>query len=89
MKKAIIFDLDGTLLNTDLLIKKSFIHTFKKYKPGYTLREEELLSFLGPSLKNTFSRYVEEDQVDELIQYYDNQTEYNPVGKPVKSYILR
>ena len=26
MKKAIIFDLDGTLLNTDLLIKKSFIH---------------------------------------------------------------
>ena len=43
MKKAIIFDLDGTLLNTDLLIKKSFIHTFKKYKPGYTLSEEELL----------------------------------------------
>ena len=26
MKKAILFDLDGTLLNTDLLIKKSFIH---------------------------------------------------------------
>ena len=66
MKKAIIFDLDGTLLNTNLLIKKSFIHTFKKYKPGYTLSEEELLSFLGPSLKNTFSRYVEEDQVDEF-----------------------
>ena len=86
---TVIFDLDGTLLNTNLLIKKSFIHTFKKYKPGYTLSEEELLSFLGPSLKNTFSRYVEEDQVDELIQYYDNQTEYNPVGKPVKSYILR
>ena len=73
-KEGIIFDLDGTLLNTDLLIKKSFIHTFKKYKPGYTLSEEELLSFLGPSLKNTFSRYVEEDQVDELIQYY---REYN------------
>ena len=70
MKKAILFDLDGTLLNTDLLIKKSFIHTFKKYKPDYTLSEEELLSFLGPSLKNTFSRYVENNQVDELIQYY-------------------
>ena len=70
MKKATLFDLDGTLLNTDLLIKKSFIHTFKKYKPDYTLSEEELLSFLGPSLKNTFSRYVEADQIDELIQYY-------------------
>ena len=43
MKKAIIFDLDGTLLNTDLLIKKSFIHTFKKYKPGYTLSNRILL----------------------------------------------
>ena len=29
------------------------------------------------------------NELDELIQYYDNQTEYNPVGKPVKSYILR
>ena len=26
MKKAIIFDLDGTLLNTDLLIKKLYTH---------------------------------------------------------------
>ena len=24
-----------------------------------------------------------------LIQYYDQQSEYNPVGKPVKSYVLR
>ena len=74
MKKAIIFDLDGTLLNTDLLIKKSFIHTFKKYKPGYTLSEKELLSFLGPSLKNTFSRYFPKEMINEIIDYY---REYN------------
>ena len=32
MKKAlaIIFDLDGTLLNTDLLIQKTFEHVFEK-----------------------------------------------------------
>ncbi len=53
MKKAIIFDLDGTLLNTDLLIKKSFIHTFKKYKPGYTLSEEELLLIFRTFFKRT------------------------------------
>ena len=70
MKKAVIFDLDGTLLNTDLLIRKSFIHVFKKYKPGYTLSEEELLSFLGPSLFDTFSRYFDASMIDELIDYY-------------------
>lgn len=70
MEKAIIFDLDGTLLNTDTLIQKSFIHVFKKYKPDYTLSQEELLSFLGPSLKETFSRYFDKTMVEELINYY-------------------
>ena len=28
-------------------------------------------------------------ELDGLIQYYDQQSEYNPVGKPVKSYVLR
>lgn len=67
---VVIFDLDGTLLNTDLLIFKSFEHVFKKYFPKYELSHEELLSFLGPSLKDSFSKYVEENQVEELIDCY-------------------
>ena len=76
MKKdfAVIFDLDGTLLNTDLLIQKSFEHVFKRYKPDYQISDEEHLSFLGPTLKETFSRYFPDDMIDELIEYY---REYN------------
>lgn len=50
MKKdfAVIFDLDGTLLNTDLLIRKSFEHVFHHYKPDYQISDQEHLSFLGP-----------------------------------------
>ena len=62
--------MDGTLVDTKELIYKSFIHTFEKYKLGYHLSEEELKSFLGPSLKNSFLRYFDESQIDEIIAYY-------------------
>lgn len=72
MKKtlAIIFDLDGTLLNTDLLIRKSFDHVFKKYKPGYILSDEEHLSFLGPTLTSSFERYFPQSLSKELVECY-------------------
>ena len=34
MIKAVLFDLDGTLLNTNDLIIKSFTDTFKYYYPN-------------------------------------------------------
>lgn len=67
---VVMFDLDGTLLNTDLLIHQSFEHVFQKYKPGYVLSEEEHFSFLGPTLSHTFSRYFPSEMVEELIDYY-------------------
>lgn len=70
MKKAILFDLDGTILYTDKLIELSFRKVFEKYKPGYTLSEAEILSFLGPSLKETFSKYFPEDMFLELNACY-------------------
>lgn len=76
MKKncVIIFDLDGTLLNTDLLIYHSFEHVFHHYKPEYPLTQKDHLSFLGPPLKDTFRRFFDESMIDELVDYY---REYN------------
>lgn len=70
MDTAIIFDLDGTILYTDELIRRTFIKVFEKYQPGYTLSEEELLSFLGPSLQETFSKYFPDEMFEELLSYY-------------------
>lgn len=70
MNTAVLFDLDGTILNTDKLIKKTFIKVFEKYQPGYILSEDELLSFLGPSLKESFSKYFPDEKLDELVNYY-------------------
>lgn len=92
---VIVFDLDGTLVDTQELIFQSFIHTFKKYKPDYTLSEEELKSFLGPTLKQSFSRYFPENMCDELIAYYrefnhkehDNYVKEVPHAKETLAYL--
>lgn len=70
VKPAVLFDLDGTLVDTKDLIYASFRHTFRKYLPDHQLTNEELSSFLGPTLRESFLRYFKADQVDELIAYY-------------------
>lgn len=68
---TLIFDLDGTLLDTKTLIDMSFIETFKHFYPEKELTEEELDSFFGPTLKQSFSRYcTDEEKVNEMIEYY-------------------
>lgn len=68
---TVIFDLDGTLLDTKRLINQSFIHVFEKYYPEHELTDEELDSFFGPTLVQTFSRYEKDpEKVEEMIKYY-------------------
>ena len=69
-KPVVLFDLDGTLVDTKDLIYASFRHTFQKYLPEHQLSEEELASFLGPTLKQSFIKYFREEQIDEIIAYY-------------------
>lgn len=64
---TILFDLDGTLIDTNELIIASFIHTFEHYKLPIT--RGEILPFIGPSLKDTFDN-VDPDKSEEMIQVY-------------------
>lgn len=61
MIKAILFDLDGTLIDTDELVMESYRHLFRLYRPDYLPSKTELLSFLGPPLKEIFPLYFKED----------------------------
>ncbi len=71
----VLFDLDGTLLNTRLLIDRSFVHTFEHFRPEMKLTDEDLDSFFGPTLYQTFSRFSEDkDEIEEMVKYY---REYN------------
>lgn len=65
---TLLFDLDGTLINTNELIIASFLHTLDKYKPGEYTREH-VIDFIGPPLIDSF-RKVDAERVDEMIETY-------------------
>lgn len=73
MIKAVLFDLDGTLIDTNELIYDSFYKTFKN-KLGIELKREEIVDFFGRPLGEPFKKHAKEEDVADLVAYY---REYN------------
>lgn len=65
---TVLFDLDGTLIDTNELIISSFLHTLEIYHPGQYKRAD-VMPFMGPSLIETFSA-INEEKVDEMVKTY-------------------
>lgn len=59
MIKAILFDLDGTLINTNELIVESFNYAFKKHN-NINIDREEIVATFGEPLGDTMARYDSE-----------------------------
>ncbi|WP_420768678.1 pyrophosphatase PpaX [Parageobacillus thermoglucosidasius] len=66
--RTVLFDLDGTLIDTNELIIQSFLHTLEKYYPGKYTRED-ILPFIGPPLSETFNA-LDPSRVQEMIDTY-------------------
>jgi pyrophosphatase PpaX len=65
---TILFDLDGTLIDTNELIISTYLHTLEKYFPGKYGRED-VLPFLGPTLHEVFGE-MDPDRVEEMVLEY-------------------
>lgn len=65
---TILFDLDGTLIDTNELIIASFTHTIEKYADRPYTREE-IIDFIGPPLIDSFQK-VNPDLVEEMMATY-------------------
>ena len=73
MIKAVLFDLDGTLIDTNNLIIQSFKHTFRKHL-NKDVPDSEIVMHFGEPLLATLARY-DEAKADILIQTYRTHNE--------------
>lgn len=73
MIKAVLFDLDGTLLDSNKLIIESYKYTIRKHF-NKELEEKNITKYFGEPLLTTLARYSEED-AEELVKTYRNYNE--------------
>lgn len=72
---TLLFDLDGTLINTNELIIASFLHTLNHYYPNQYTRED-VFEFIGPSLLETFSG-LDHERAEEMIEHYREHNHFH------------
>ncbi len=74
--KLYLFDLDGTLLNSDEMLRVTFHTLYKMYKPEYKINDEHILTFSGPQIRDTLlQEFPNQDQDLMLSEWrkYSNQ----------------
>lgn len=69
--KLYIFDLDGTLLDSDKMLIETFHYLYKKYKPAdYVIDDNKIITFSGPQIRDTLlSEFPELDQEKMLKEW--------------------
>jgi pyrophosphatase PpaX len=66
---TVLFDLDGTIIDTNELILQSFLYTLNHYFPGkYT--KEDVLPYMGQTLFEQMERYGGKELMNELVAHY-------------------
>lgn len=68
MIKGILFDLDGTIINTNELIFTSFNYVLNEYM-GLNVSREQIVKGFGEPLTETFLRY-DKERAEELVNIY-------------------
>ena len=85
-KPVIVFDLDGTILDTKKGILSSYEHLFEKYDKVENFTEARKLEVVGPPLRKIFPQYFPGQDVDKLIDEYQkhNKEIFASVNKPME-----
>lgn len=66
--QAVLFDLDGTLVDTQRGIIFCFEQTFAQF--GVMLGKNQLERYLGPPLRESFGEHLPQDMVEQAVETY-------------------
>jgi len=68
---TLLFDLDGTLVDSNELILDTLDKTIKIHFPKLSFSRNELIQMMGPPLSETFAKYTQDSSlIETMIQTY-------------------
>jgi len=68
---TLLFDLDGTLVNTNEIIIESYKHAFREHLPEKHFTREAIIDMIGPPLDEIFSNYTKSPfKIKKMIDTY-------------------
>ena len=75
--KLYLFDLDGTLIDSDQMLIETFKELYTKYRPGYQPDDDYVRQFSGPQITETLKKeFPNEDQKVMLDEYRNRSRKY-------------
>lgn len=80
MYKLYIFDLDGTLIDSDAMLKVSLLEMYAKYRPDFDVPEGHTVQFSGPPIAQTLAKEFPKEDTEKLAK------EFLEISK--KNYVL-
>ena len=76
--KLYIFDLDGTLLDSDPMIRETFLYLYRKYKPAdFVIDEKKIVTFSGPQIRDTLKQEFPELDQEMMLKVWREESVKN------------
>ena len=84
--KCLLFDMDGTIADTDMMILLSYNEMYRRYGKGQAKGWDEVMYFSGPPLRETLQREFPDLDLETLTKafaeisdpYYDSTVKVFP-----------
>ena len=73
--KLYLFDLDGTLIDSDQMLIATFRELYAKYRPGFNPDDSYIRLFSGPQISETLSKEFPNEKLDVMLNEYRSRSQ--------------